>query len=49
VQGGYDLVDLGSSNGTRVGEEDVVGRRRLQDGDRLGVGSSELTIAIPPP
>jgi DNA-binding SARP family transcriptional activator len=46
VPGGYDLVDLGSSNGTKVGDEDVV-RRRLADGDLVQVGSSELRISIP--
>ncbi len=46
VRGGYDLVDLGSSNGTRVGD-DAVERVRVADGDIVGVGSSELTVRIP--
>jgi DNA-binding SARP family transcriptional activator len=46
VQGGYDLVDLGSSNGTRVGEQEVA-RHRLADGDVVQVGSSELQVEIP--
>jgi DNA-binding SARP family transcriptional activator len=47
VQGGYDLHDLGSSNGTRVGDEEIVERHRLADGDVVQVGSSELRIHIP--
>ena len=46
VQGGYDLVDLGSSNGTRVGDQEVA-RHRLADGDVVQVGSSELRLHIP--
>ena len=46
VQGGYDLVDLGSSNGTRVGDDDVT-RHRLKDGDRVTIGASELALTIP--
>ena len=37
VPGGYVLVDLGSTNGTRVADEDVR-EHRLEDGDRIGVG-----------
>jgi SARP family transcriptional regulator, regulator of embCAB operon len=46
VAGGYDLVDLGSSNGTRVGDDDVA-RHRLADGDRIQVGSTELLLRVP--
>lgn len=46
VVGGYDLVDLGSSNGTRVGEQDV-DRHRLVDGDVVRVGSTELAFHQP--
>jgi len=46
VLGGYDLVDLGSSNGTRV-EDGEVTRRRLADGDRIRVGDSELVLRLP--
>jgi DNA-binding SARP family transcriptional activator len=46
VSGGYDLVDLGSSNGTRVGDEEVA-RRRLADGDVVHVGSTRLQVSIP--
>lgn len=48
VAGGYEVVDLGSSNGTRVGGDEV-SRRRLADGDRIQVGSSELVLALPEP
>ena len=33
------IEDLGSKNGTKVGNEAVVGSVRLQDGDRVAVGS----------
>jgi DNA-binding SARP family transcriptional activator len=46
VKGGYDLVDLGSSNGTRVGDAEVE-RHRLGDGDLVRIGSSELLVRIP--
>jgi DNA-binding SARP family transcriptional activator len=41
VPGGYVLVDLGSTNGTRVADEDVR-EHRLEDGDRIGVGTTVL-------
>ncbi|MFN8169435.1 MAG: BTAD domain-containing putative transcriptional regulator [Candidatus Nanopelagicales bacterium] len=46
VHGGYDLVDLGSSNGTRVGDDEVE-RHRLADGDAITIGSSTLTLTLP--
>lgn len=46
VVGGYDLVDLGSSNGTRVADEEVT-RHRLADGDEVGVGTTTLKIHLP--
>lgn len=46
VRGGYELIDLGSSNGTRVGDAEV-DRVVLADGDRIRVGSSELLVTIP--
>ncbi len=41
--------DLGSSNGTFVNGERVVGSRALAHGDRLVVGEAELRISILPP
>jgi DNA-binding SARP family transcriptional activator len=46
VRDGYDLVDLGSSNGTRVGDAEIV-RHRLRPGDRLRLGSTELLYRAP--
>ena len=46
VVGGYDLVDLGSSNGTRVGDAEV-SRHRLADGDVVGVGTTDLAFHQP--
>jgi pSer/pThr/pTyr-binding forkhead associated (FHA) protein len=38
VDGGFEIEDLGSSNGTRVGGQPVRGRRRLRTGDRIQLG-----------
>jgi SARP family transcriptional regulator, regulator of embCAB operon len=46
VVGGYDLVDLGSSNGTRVGADEIT-RRPLRDGDVVTVGSTDLLVRVP--
>jgi DNA-binding SARP family transcriptional activator len=47
VPGGYVLVDLGSTNGTRVGDDEVREPYRLTDGDRIGVGSTVLIFRLP--
>ena len=46
VPGGYDLVDLGSSNGTRVGDSDVT-RHRLSDSEVISLGTTELHLHLP--
>jgi DNA-binding SARP family transcriptional activator len=46
LRDGYELVDLGSSNGTRVGDAEIT-RHRLADGDRIRIGSSELRVLVP--
>ncbi|HTY73436.1 MAG TPA: BTAD domain-containing putative transcriptional regulator [Actinomycetes bacterium] len=43
VPGGYVLVDLASTNGTRVGDREVR-EHRLEDGDRIGVGTTTLVF-----
>ena len=40
------IEDLGSKNGTFVGDERVEGTRSLGDGDVIGVGSVKLTLRI---
>jgi hypothetical protein len=40
--GGYVVVDLGSTNGTRVNGLLVVGDRLLADGDVIGVGTTTV-------
>ena len=40
------IEDLGSKNGTFVGDERVEGSRSLDDGDVIGVGSVKLTLTI---
>jgi DNA-binding winged helix-turn-helix (wHTH) protein len=40
------IEDLGSKNGTFVGDERVEGARSLGDGDIIGVGSVKLTLRI---
>jgi pSer/pThr/pTyr-binding forkhead associated (FHA) protein len=50
VRAGDDWVvadDGLSSNGTFVGSERVVGRRRLADGDRVTVGDTLIAIRMP--
>jgi DNA-binding winged helix-turn-helix (wHTH) protein len=39
---GVRLEDLGSKNGTRVGDHTVVGECALQDGDRITIGPTRL-------
>jgi S1-C subfamily serine protease len=46
--GDWWLQDLGSRNGTFVGEERVTGERRLAHGDRLRLGSGvEILVRLP--
>lgn len=40
------LEDLGSKNGTFVGDQRVDGSRSLDDGDVIGVGSVKLTLRV---
>jgi hypothetical protein len=50
VPEGWAIVDDGlSRNGTFVGGERVVGRRRLQDRDVIRCASSRLTFRLPSP
>ncbi len=40
------IEDLGSKNGTFVGDQRVDGSRSLGDGDTIGVGSVKLTLKV---
>jgi pSer/pThr/pTyr-binding forkhead associated (FHA) protein len=40
------IADLGSKNGTFVGEQQVHGSRLLSDGDVIAVGSVKLTLKV---
>jgi DNA-binding winged helix-turn-helix (wHTH) protein len=40
------IEDLGSKNGTFVGDQRVAGSRPLGDGDIIGVGSVKLTVRV---
>ena len=40
------IEDLGSKNGTFVGDQRVDGSRSLGDGDIIGVGSVKLTLRV---
>src|SRR5438477_9067569 len=44
-ESGYVLLDLGSRNGTTVQNETVT-RRRLADGDRIGMGTVLFRFAL---
>lgn len=51
AEGGWELVDVGSSNGTWIGSEKI-SRRLLVDGDRFRVGATEILfrrVPAPPP
>lgn len=43
---GYELVDLDSTNGTTLNGERVVGRRAIEAGDKIFLGSSVLRFAF---
>ena len=43
------IEDLGSKNGTFVGDEAVTSPRRLLDGDQIRLGPVVVTFRIPPP
>ena len=43
------IEDLGSKNGTFVGDEPVTSPRRLLDGDQIRLGPVVVTFRIPPP
>lgn len=45
--GALVLEDLGSHNGTFVNDERIHGIRRLQHGDRVGIGSSKILFEDP--
>jgi hypothetical protein len=42
--GGWSVVDLGSTNGTEVNGRRIAKRTALDDGDRVGVGGTELVF-----
>jgi len=46
VEGGYEVVDLDSTNGVLVNEQPVK-RHRLQDGDVITLGTTELVFRSP--
>lgn len=41
---GWWLEDLGSHNGTKLGQEPVSGRVRLREGDIIRIGAARLTF-----
>jgi len=45
--GGLELVDLGSSNGTWLNDERLTDVASIGDGDRIRVADVELTLAVP--
>jgi pSer/pThr/pTyr-binding forkhead associated (FHA) protein len=46
--GSYSVVDLGSSNGTYVNDEEIHGETPLNDGDRVTVGGHDLIFSTAP-
>jgi DNA-binding winged helix-turn-helix (wHTH) protein len=45
-EGSATIEDLGSKNGTFVGDQRVDGARALGDGDTIGVGSVKLRLSV---
>jgi pSer/pThr/pTyr-binding forkhead associated (FHA) protein len=45
LRDGFWVVDLGSTNGTAVNGRTVNGRERLQEGDVIRVGETEMRLA----
>jgi pSer/pThr/pTyr-binding forkhead associated (FHA) protein len=45
LRDGLWIVDLGSTNGTFVNGEQIDGRERLEEGDVVKVGGTELRVA----
>jgi pSer/pThr/pTyr-binding forkhead associated (FHA) protein len=41
---GWTVVDLGSTNGTEVNGRRITRRTTLDDGDRIGIGGTELVF-----
>ena len=42
---GFTIEDLLSTNGTRVGDQDLTEPRRLEDGDLIGIGDTQLVFS----
>lgn len=43
--GQYSVVDLGSSNGTYVNDQEIHGETELQDGDRITIGGHDMVFS----
>jgi serine/threonine protein kinase len=46
TEGGFEVEDVGSLNGTLVNNVAVTGRRPLRDGDVIEIGQSEIHIGL---
>lgn len=46
--GGYTIVDLGSSNGTYINDQEIHAETPLQDGDRITIGGHDLLFSASP-
>jgi predicted component of type VI protein secretion system len=44
----WTIEDLGSTNGVRVNGATVAGAHPLRTGDRIGMGSTEMTFEVTP-
>ncbi|QDV26108.1 sigma 54-interacting transcriptional regulator [Aureliella helgolandensis] len=46
LKGGWQVEDLGSRNGTQVGQEKILASRVLAEGDIISVGSCRVTFTL---
>jgi hypothetical protein len=47
LSGSFQLVDLGSTNGTFINDRRMTGSANLSDGDRIGLGSAKFLFLEP--
>jgi serine protease Do len=49
VNGGLEIADVGSANGTLVNDSRIETPRQLADGDSIRIGKTTMEVELPPP